>query len=559
MTGVSLLSELIRKWVEKGRHVQQGIVDDGIWDEMKTIFNNLMGTIAKGEEGMIAEMCATGMNREGENIETWTNKEKELCKAMLKVMLYTNGLTHNFQIRKGVESEDDVTTYFRCLIGTITLVDLYREHCLFDKVIQHVSNMVGGWVGNVQRKGRPDAVCKGIDLKITKMGGQLIGKTIKEWVEGRKKEVGKYDLIMRDARNCDGSEAGRGTRKEQGDGDSTGGEEIERSVEEIKQLIENENFVSQSGADDIVKSMNPHEDEEEMKKKLGKGIDDKVKEEKDAPTQTTRKAEEEGQDDAEEEIEEEEEEEEAGKVQEENGNEDKEDPQEPKHTEEAAGGGGGALGAGGDTPSTSTPSPAKLINMKDNPVLPYLPLAPAMMGISIMTYLLWKYFGMLGKGRKRYRRAYQVRGPTLQEQIIQHVEDDGPREYILVKERKPRSMPIKRRKKRGIDRRAGRGGGVRRRMIIDIHLEVLDECQKVDLHLKKEDFFEILVQEFMGSEFIKEENVPKEKVPSSNSGFREEDFLPRKEFTKEEVPRVDVPKEQVPSSDSLFKEEKLCS
>ncbi|ANQ08193.1 SICA antigen [Plasmodium coatneyi] len=54
---------------------------------------------------------------------------------------------------------------------------------------------------------------------------------------------------------------------------------------------------------------------------------------------------------------------------------------------------------------------------------------------------------------------------------------------------------------------------VGRRTIIDIHLEVLDECQKGDLHLTKENFFEILVQEFMGSKFIKDKNVPKVDVP----------------------------------------------
>ncbi|ANQ11069.1 SICA antigen [Plasmodium coatneyi] len=66
-------------------------------------------------------------------------------------------------------------------------------------------------------------------------------------------------------------------------------------------------------------------------------------------------------------------------------------------------------------------------------------------------------------------------------------------------------------------------------MIIDIHLEVLDECQKGDTKLVQEDFLAILVQEFMGREFIKEDFVPKEQLSM-----------------------VDVPKEQVPSSDSVF-------
>ncbi|ANQ08084.1 SICA antigen [Plasmodium coatneyi] len=198
---------------------------------------------------------------------------------------------------------------------------------------------------------------------------------------------------------------------------------------------------------------------------------------------------------------------------------------------------GAALGGGGDQRkgAPATPKAEPLTDMKDNPVLPYLPLAPAAIGISVMTYLLWKYFGMLRKERKRYRREHQLRGPLpLGQQIVDHVDDqaDGPHEYTLVKEREPRSTPKKRRKKRA----GGRRRGVRRRMIIDIHLEVLDECQKGNTKLVQEDFFEILVQEFMGSEFIKEEKVPKEQLPM-----------------------VDVPKEQVPSSDPGLREGRLSS
>ncbi|ANQ07689.1 SICA antigen [Plasmodium coatneyi] len=106
-------------------------------------------------------------------------------------------------------------------------------------------------------------------------------------------------------------------------------------------------------------------------------------------------------------------------------------------------------------------------------------------------------------------------------------------------------------------------------MIIDIHLEVLDECQKGDTKLVQEDFFEILVQEFMGSEFIKQEKVPKddvlvEQVPSSDFGFREEDFVSKEDVPMEQVSMFDglkegIPEEEVPSSDSGFREERLCS
>ncbi|ANQ07341.1 SICA antigen [Plasmodium coatneyi] len=177
------------------------------------------------------------------------------------------------------------------------------------------------------------------------------------------------------------------------------------------------------------------------------------------------------------------------------------------------------------------PLPLRVSNpINHSDLTPYLPLAPVLIGISAMSYLLWKYF-FLGKRRKRYKRAHQVRGPpSLEEHFLHHVDqDDGPHEYTLVKERKqPRSVPTGRTKRP--KKRADRHG-VGLRTIIDIHLEVLNECQKGDAQLTKEDFFEILIQEFMGNEFMKEENIPKE----------------------------DVLKEQVPSSDSGFRKERLCS
>ncbi|SBO29811.1 SICAvar, type I [Plasmodium knowlesi strain H] len=134
---------------------------------------------------------------------------------------------------------------------------------------------------------------------------------------------------------------------------------------------------------------------------------------------------------------------------------------------------------------------------------PFLPLAPVSIGLSAMAYYLWKYFGPLGKGGPRFRRSpAEIPGPSVQEQVLDHVQQDSSHEYQLVKERKPRSAPT----------RTKRSGGVNRRTIIEIHFEVLDECQKGDTQLNQKDFLELLVQEFMGSELMVEEQVPKEEV-----------------------------------------------
>ncbi|OTN66889.1 SICAvar type I [Plasmodium knowlesi] len=151
---------------------------------------------------------------------------------------------------------------------------------------------------------------------------------------------------------------------------------------------------------------------------------------------------------------------------------------------------------------------------------PFLPLAPVSIGLSAMAYYLWKYFGPLGKGGPRFRRSpTEIPGSSVQEQLLDHVEEAGSHEYQLVKERKPRSAPT----------RTKRSGPVNRRTIIEIHFEVLDECQKGDTQLNQKDFLELLVQEFMGSEFMEEEQVPKE------------------EFLMEGVPMELVPIEEVPS------------
>ncbi|SBO24172.1 SICAvar, type I [Plasmodium knowlesi strain H] len=134
---------------------------------------------------------------------------------------------------------------------------------------------------------------------------------------------------------------------------------------------------------------------------------------------------------------------------------------------------------------------------------PFLPLAPVSIGLSAMAYYLWKYFGPLGKGGPRLRRSpAEIPGPSVQEQVLDHVEEAGSHEYRLVKERKPPSAPT----------RTKRSGRANRRTIIEIHFEVLDECQKGDTQLNQKDFLELLVQEFMGSEFMEEEQVPKEDV-----------------------------------------------
>ncbi|SBO28099.1 SICAvar, type I [Plasmodium knowlesi strain H] len=166
---------------------------------------------------------------------------------------------------------------------------------------------------------------------------------------------------------------------------------------------------------------------------------------------------------------------------------------------------------------------------------PFLPLAPVSIGLSAMAYYLWKYFGQLGKIRRFRRAPLRIPGSSVQEQVLDHVQQEaGPHEYRLVKERKLRSAPT----------RTKRSGRVNRRTIIEIHFEVLDECQKGDTQLNQKDFLELLVREFMGSEFMEEEQVPKEEVLMEG--------VPLERVPMESVPMECVPMERVPNLGSGF-------
>ncbi|CAA9987642.1 SICAvar, type I (fragment), partial [Plasmodium knowlesi strain H] len=183
------------------------------------------------------------------------------------------------------------------------------------------------------------------------------------------------------------------------------------------------------------------------------------------------------------------------------------------------------------SPEPAPPTPTTNPTKPWDRLIPFVALAPATVAISIFSYLIWKYFAQLRKIRLYRRAPLRIPGPSVQEQLLDHVEEAGPHEYRLVKERKPPSVPA-RTKRSGRDP-AG-GGRVNRRTIIKIHFELVDECQKGNTKLTQNDFLELLVREFMGSEFMEEEQVSKEEV------------------LMEGVPMESVPMERVPILGSVF-------
>ncbi|KJP85756.1 hypothetical protein AK88_04626, partial [Plasmodium fragile] len=166
----------------------------------------------------------------------------------------------------------------------------------------------------------------------------------------------------------------------------------------------------------------------------------------------------------------------------------------------AAGAGGGARGSppsSGTSSDTNQPDqsmlplPSKPFDPQD--LIPYTPaIIPAVVGIGLIAFFLWKYFAYLAKRRRQFRTVRDVPSPPLDEEILQHLQRGEPPPdygYTMIRDRQPASAA---------GRRGRRHPRVHKRTIIDLHLEVLNECDAAAWENVKDDYLQILVEEFMG-------------------------------------------------------------
>ncbi|KJP85437.1 hypothetical protein AK88_04940 [Plasmodium fragile] len=117
--------------------------------------------------------------------------------------------------------------------------------------------------------------------------------------------------------------------------------------------------------------------------------------------------------------------------------------------------------------------------------------------VALLGYSLWKlrihYFAYLGtKRRRKYRTVRDVPSPPLDEQILDHLqrgERPPPPDYgyTVVRDRPPALTSARARPPR-----------VHKRTIIELHLEMLNECEVAAWENVKDDYLHILVEAFMG-------------------------------------------------------------
>ncbi|KJP90000.1 hypothetical protein AK88_00169 [Plasmodium fragile] len=137
---------------------------------------------------------------------------------------------------------------------------------------------------------------------------------------------------------------------------------------------------------------------------------------------------------------------------------------------------------------------------------------------ALLSYSLWKYFAYLGKQRRRkFRTVRDVPSPPLDEEILQHLQrgDLPPPDYgyTMVRDRRPASTSGR-----------GRPPRVHKRTLIELHLEVLHECEAAEWANVKEHYWQIVVEEF-AQEFAQDLMRDKDTnnnilgVPTSKQGL----------------------------------------
>ncbi|ANQ09528.1 Duffy binding protein, partial [Plasmodium coatneyi] len=274
VNGDNLLATLIRQWADD----QGSCNKEGIWEYIQKIFIDMVDTF-RFTGDPVKMICADvkGTSRGG-----LLGRKKEYCKAMLKIFLYINGLTQNITLREtNTDRIKGVGAYLTCLVGNVTLIDLYGEHCWFEEIVEYISKAMGP---HLKQKKIPDnsGICKSIDFGKTKIGTQLVGVKIKEWIEDRRVKDGNNNGINRykDLMESTRRENDCKEHEDKGSSKSNGGWLNVQDIMKIKETIKKGEYVTRTEADKIVEAIDTSGGDDKILKELGEKVDAKIEEEK---------------------------------------------------------------------------------------------------------------------------------------------------------------------------------------------------------------------------------------------------------------------------------------
>ncbi|ANQ05720.1 SICA antigen, partial [Plasmodium coatneyi] len=156
-----------------------------LWEELKTFTGDMMFNIEKdGQQDQ--KMCEKAS---GDNA-------KELCRLLLRIFFWMDGLKqqvpneqrdstgHMIWIRRDKETdvkkeEEQLHSYYRCLIGKVTLVKMLGKHCKLKVVADVVMNDVGKMRKTMNLNGG-NQLCNEVDFGSLKLGSRFMWDQIKK-------------------------------------------------------------------------------------------------------------------------------------------------------------------------------------------------------------------------------------------------------------------------------------------------------------------------------------------------------------------------------------------
>ncbi|ANQ08178.1 SICA-like antigen [Plasmodium coatneyi] len=134
------------------------------------------------------------------NLDDKKHSEKELCKILARIFLWMDGLkldpskekvgSFPWVPRKEEDEkpkEKELHSYYRCLIGKVTILNMLGKHCMLKEVSETVKN------GREEMRrtndlGEGNQLCKDVYFGSLKLGNRFMWEEIKKEIDGHERE-----------------------------------------------------------------------------------------------------------------------------------------------------------------------------------------------------------------------------------------------------------------------------------------------------------------------------------------------------------------------------------
>ncbi|ANQ08911.1 Uncharacterized protein PCOAH_00035970 [Plasmodium coatneyi] len=239
-------------------------MNDKVWEELRTIWEELIVELKKSEGNAIKKLCES--DPEGEvKIIPW---HKPICKTLMKVFLYMNGIKEN---KKGGWEEgklEEGKSSMMCIIGTVAMFKLFNEHCWFKDYMEYAPRRIAKLreeEGINQGYGK----CAWLDFDSLKIGTELFGGTIVEWIKKEPPVIAEHGNLEQTkgkdwCRNQKVPKKGRRGKNENREKQ----EWMEKEVVELQGIMKEEKYLSEVMAKVLMEEMSRDGNMNEIMRKL---------------------------------------------------------------------------------------------------------------------------------------------------------------------------------------------------------------------------------------------------------------------------------------------------